>query len=117
MIGLSHYPQSEKDKRWETVNQLALNSIPTLSKIFSRKVMIVETGVKTHQNEAEAAKALKEFVAAARQMEECAGVFYWEPQTDGSWKPEYYKTLGWRPYDMGAFRNGRPTSVLNVFKE
>ena len=117
MIGLSHYPQSETDKRWETVNKLALDNISTLNKIFSRKVMIVETGVKTHQNEAEAAKALKEFVAAARQMEECAGVFYWEPQTDGSWKPEYYKTLGWRPYDMGAFRNGRPTSVLNVFKE
>ena len=117
MIGLSHYPQSETDKRWETVNKLALDNISTLNKIFSRKVMIVETGVKTQQNEEEAAKALKEFVAAARQMDECAGVFYWEPQTDGSWKPEYYETLGWRPYDMGAFRNGRPTSVLDVFKQ
>ena len=117
MIGLSHYPQAEADKTWQSVNELALDHISALGKTFRRKVMIVEIGVKTLLNESEAALALNEFMTQARQMEECAGVFYWEPQTDGTWKPGYYETLGWRAYDMGAFRNGRPTSVLTQLKD
>ena len=117
MIGLSHYPQSESGKDWKTINSLALNNITSLGRTFGRKIMIVETGVKTQADEAEAAKAMAEFVTEAKKLDRCAGVFYWEPQTDGSWKPDYYKELSWRPYDMGAFRNGRPTSVLDAFKD
>ena len=117
MIGLSHYPQAESDKTWQTVNQLALDHISSLSKTFGRKVMVVEVGVRTLQNENEAALALKEFMTRARQMNECVGVFYWEPQTDGTWKPAYYDRLSWRAYEMGAFMNGRPTSVLDAFKD
>lgn len=117
MIGLSHYPQSETDKDWKTVNSLALSHITSLGRAFGRNVMIVETGVKTQQNETEAAKALAEFLTEAKKLDRCAGVFYWEPQTDGSWKPDHYDELSWRPYDMGAFRNGRPTSVLDTFKD
>lgn len=117
MIGLSHYPYAEAEMAWQTVNELALNHISTLSKTFSRKVMIVETGVKTLADESEAALALKEFMTQARQMNECSGVFYWEPQTDGTWKPAYYDRLSWQAYDMGAFKNGRPTSVMDAFKD
>lgn len=116
MIGLSHYPQSESDKTWQTVNQLALNNIESLGKTHGCKVMVVETGVKTAVNESTAALALKEFMTKAMNIEACAGVFYWEPQTDGLWKPSYYNELGWKPYDMGAFRNGRPTSILDAFR-
>lgn len=116
MIGLSHYPQSESDKTWQDVNRLALNHISSLGSTYNCKVMIVETGVKTHMNESTAAQAMKEFMTEAKKKAECAGVFYWEPQTNGSWKPEYYKTLSWNAYDMGAFTTeGKPSSVLDAF--
>lgn len=117
MIGLSHYPQAEAGKTWQTVNELALDNISILGKLFSRKVMIVETGVKTFQNEDEAALALKEFITQAGKTDECSGVFYWEPQTDGTWKPACYDRLSWRAYDMGAFKDGRPTSIMDAFKD
>lgn len=117
MIGLSHYPQSETDKTWKTVNQLALSHIKSLADTYKCKVMICETGVKTYMNEGTAASVLADFMTEARQLEQCAGVFYWEPQADGSWKPSRYETLGWNAYDMGAFsKDGRPTSVLDCFK-
>lgn len=117
MIGLSHYPQSESDKTWQNVNSLALNNISSLGSRFNCKVMIVETGVKTYMNESTATQVLKEFMTEARKIKACAGVFYWEPQTNGSWKPEYYKTLSWNAYDMGAFtKEGKPSSVLDSFK-
>lgn len=117
MIGLSHYPQAEQDKTWATVNQLALSHIKSLADTYKCKVMICETGVKTYINEDTAASVLSEFMKEAKKLEQCAGVFYWEPQADGSWKPSHYKTLGWNAYDMGAFsKDGRPTSVLSCFK-
>lgn len=117
MIGLSHYPQAEQNKTWITVNQLALSHIRSLGDTYKCKVMICETGVKTYMNEGTAASVMAEFMTEARKLEQCAGVFYWEPQADGSWKPSHYETLGWNAYDMGAFsEDGRPTSVLDCFK-
>lgn len=117
MIGLSHYPQAEQNKTWITVNQLALSHIRSLGDTYKCKVMICETGVKTYMNEGTAASVMAEFMTEARKLEQCAGVFYWEPQADGSWKPSHYETLGWNAYDMGAFsKDGRPTSVLDCFK-
>ena len=37
-------------------------------------------------------------------------------QTDGVWKPSNYTDLGWNAYNMGAFRDGRPTMALDPFK-
>lgn len=116
MIGLSHYPQAEIDKTWQTVNTLALNNIASLGREFNCGIMICEIGVKTHINETEAAKALQEFMTSAKKIDCCSGVFYWEPQANGSWKPKYYKTLNWNAYDMGAFTaDWKPSSVLKAF--
>ena len=48
---------------------------------------------------------------------QCAGIFYWEPETDGQWKPAYYNNIGWDAYSMGAFSGGRPTAALDPFKD
>ena len=53
-----------------------------------------------------------------REIPQCAGIFYWEPQTDGRWKPAYYNKVGWVAYSMGAFTtDGRPTAALDAFTE
>ena len=58
--------------------------------------MIAEVGVK--QPSAESPQVLKEFMDGARQIKDCAGVFYWEPESSG-WNGGY---------DMGAFKDGKP---------
>ena len=57
----------------------------------------------------------------------CAGVFYWEPEVDGKWKPAIYSKSGlvcsgWSAYDMGAFSSSGTTfspvkSILSGFAE
>lgn len=120
MIGLSHYPQSETDKTWQSINQLAVNHIQTLAGTYKCKVMICEVGVKTNANETTAAQVMSEFMTAAQKLEQCAGVFYWEPQVYGGWKPAYYNTFtpAWSAYDMGAFTSaGKPSKVMDAFKD
>ena len=55
----------------------------------------------------------------------CSGVFYWEPEVDGKWKPAIYSQSGlvcsgWGAYDMGAFSSSGSvfspvSSILNCF--
>jgi arabinogalactan endo-1,4-beta-galactosidase len=60
----------------------------------------------------------------------CAGVFYWEPEVDGTWKPAVYsssvkkhgKAEEWNAYGMGAFKRSGKTlspdlSILGAFAE
>jgi arabinogalactan endo-1,4-beta-galactosidase len=91
-------------------------------------VIVSEVGVKTPENEAEAKRLLQAFMTGIRKVKGCAGVFYWEPETDGSWKPKVYddksaiyrytgKQETWGAYGMGAFtHSGAPTSVMEVFE-
>lgn len=116
MIGLSHYPQSEDDKTYTEVNSLAVEHIQSLSASYGVKVMITEVGVKS-SNETLANTVLSAFMTSAKQLDECAGVFYWEPQVYGSWKPAVYASWGWSAYDMGAFTSaGRPAACLGAFE-
>lgn len=117
MIGLSHYPQAETDKTWQNVNSLALNHIQSLIGTYKCKVMVCEVGVKTTADETLAAQVLSAFMTEAKKIDGCSGIFYWEPQVYGGWKPAYYKQLNWNAYDMGAFKtDGKPSKVMDVFK-
>ena len=76
--------------------------------------MICETGMPV--NEPQMSKdAMEYLLTETYKLNECLGVFYWEPQTDGVWKPSEYEGLGWRAYDKGAFKDGRPTIALEPF--
>ena len=87
-----------------------------------------EVGVKTNADEAKAAKVLSEFMAEARKIDRCKGVFYWEPEVYDGWKPAIYslpnqleifagKKETWGAYDMGAFLSGgKASSVMGAFK-
>ena len=67
-----------------------------------------------------AAQVAADFMQRARSLGKgvCAGVFYWEPEVYGNWRPSWYVPLGWGAYNMGAFTaTGRPSSVLDPWRE
>ena len=117
-IALSHYPQAYNSfSSPEACNNQAITRIKALTAQFNVPVIVSEIGVKTNADEAFAAKVLSEFMAEAKKIDKCKGVFYWEPEVYDWWKPgiyslpdQIYKYAGerttWGPYDMGAFLSG-----------
>ena len=83
------------------INRVEITILPST---FQVKVMITEIGVK--RNDPTSTQVLSDFIDKARDIESCAGVWYWEP--------ECYE---WNGYDMGAFdKDGKPTAILNAFQ-
>lgn len=131
-LAFSHYPQEcwSGSNRMEAdeANRLALEFLQSAVEKYKAPVIVSEVGVKTPENEAEAKRLLQAFMTGIRKVKGCAGVFYWEPETDGSWKPKVYddksaiyrftgKQETWGAYGMGAFtHSGAPTSVMEVFE-
>lgn len=128
-IALSHYPQTEKDYTAAQLNQKAVDQCKKLYSTYKIPVIISEVGVKTPTSEAEAKNVLESFMTEIRKVSGVTGVFYWEPEVDGSWKPAVYsdkaaiqkytgKSETWNAYGMGAFTSaGKPTSVMDVFAD
>ena len=131
-LAFSHYPQEswngETRMEADEANRLALEFVQSAVEKYKVPVIVSEVGVKTPQDEAEAKRLLQAFMTGIRKVKGCAGVFYWEPETDGSWKPKVYddksaiyrftgKQETWGAYGMGAFtHSGAPTSVMEVFE-
>lgn len=124
VIGLSHYPQTNSSYTPSQMNSLALANIKALVAKYGKDVMVVETGVKSSDFTAGAA-CISEFMAGAKALDGLAGVFYWEPEVYGGWKPAIYDNIpskyssysSWGPYDMGAFTSaGKPSEALKALK-
>ncbi|MBQ1857574.1 MAG: glycosyl hydrolase 53 family protein [Bacteroidales bacterium] len=115
IIGLSHYPMTYPGLSWRQVNQLSVNKIRLLSETYGRDVIVCEVGVIPAIGES-AVECISDFMASARALDCCSGVFYWEPEVDGVWKPAIYNELGWGAYHMGAFdASGKPGPVMDAF--
>lgn len=113
-IALSHYPQAESKFTAEAYNQKAVAQVKALYSTFKVPVFISEVGVKAARNDA--AATLLSFMDAVKDFSGCAGVFYWEPEVYGNWKPKVYNSLGWNAYDQGAFAaDGRPLAIMDAF--
>ena len=119
MIGLSHYPDYNN---WNSTasgavsNYNAARNIAAVSSQFNVPVMIVETGY-SQADENKAKQVMQDLFDKTENLPQCAGIFYWEPEVDGQWKPAYYTSTGWGAYGMGAFTaDGRPTAALDPFK-
>ena len=126
-IALSHYPQAESKFTSAQYNQKALEQIQKLHSTYQVPVFVAEVGVKRAKSDA--ASVLASFLTEAKKLDGCAGVFYWEPQVNGSWKPEIYGkpaelskytgttvTGSWGAYDQGAFTaDYRPSAILDCF--
>ena len=128
LIGLSHYPMADNydgstKLSADECNTRSINQIKALATANSCDVMVTEVGVK--QSDVAKGKAcLDAFMTTARGIDRCVGVFYWEPEADGSWKPAIYNKIpsawgggSWNAYDSGAFTtDGKPTAILDPFK-
>ena len=111
MIGLSHYPESG----WQNENVKTAANIQSLGSTFGVPVMIVETGYSA-TNETLAQQVMTDLFEKVKGLSSCAGIFYWEPEVYGWWKPSYYSKLGWNAYGKGAFTSqGRPGLALKPF--
>ena len=116
MIGLSHYPMMSAwngGKSWQEMNELAEQNIKRLIHDWHCPVMIAEVGMFANDPESEIVMA--DFIDRITVIDSCAGIFYWEPQVYGGWRPAEYIPLGWGSYDMGAFTpDGQPSEVMRV---
>lgn len=116
MIGLSHYPMMSAwngGKSWQEMNQLAGQNIRRLISDWKCPVMIAEVGMFANDPTSEIVMA--DFVERVSVIDSCAGIFYWEPEVYGGWRPQEYIPLGWGSYDMGAFTpDGRPSEVMKI---
>lgn len=129
MIGLSIYPSwwvsaayvdgeivPSHWSDWEERARSCVENMRTIVNTYKKPVMICETGMPATEP-GMAKEAMQYLLAEAAALKECHGVFYWEPQVYGGWKPADYEALGWNSYDMGAFYDGKPTIALDPFKE
>ena len=120
MIGLSHYPDYNdwnSDASGTVSNYNAAKSIKALGEQLGVPVIIAETGFSNYDAD-KASVVMKDLFEKTKNLPQCAGIFYWEPEVDGQWKPSYYNTVGWGAYGMGAFTtDGKPTSALDAFSD
>lgn len=124
MIGLSHYPMMEAwcGKPWQEMNRLAEENVKQLIREWHCPVMICEVGMLNYgqgeQYHAVAALSdtvMTDFVARMERIDSCAGIFYWEPECYGGWRPAEYIPLNWGSYDMGSFTpSGQPSPALRT---
>ena len=116
MIGLSHYPMMSAwngGKSWQEMNELAEENIKRLIHDWHCPVMIAEVGMFANNPESEIVMA--DFIHRITAIDSCAGIFYWEPEVYGGWRPAEYIPLGWGSYDMGAFTpEGQPSEVMRI---
>lgn len=119
LIGMSLYPSWWENggwNDWKPVVDKCIANIKSLNSTFGKPVIICETGMPV--NEPQMSKdAVRYILDETKKIDDCHGVFWWEPQTDGKWKPSSYTALGWNAYDKGAFKDGRPTIALDPFKD
>ena len=121
MIGVSHYPTANE---WNSTDASATHSnvnaalwVTQAAQQFDVPVMVCETGFDVNNPDL-ANQIIQDLLSRMTAIPQCAGIFYWEPEVDGVWKPAYYNQLGWGAYGMGAFsQNGQPTVALKAFAE
>lgn len=105
VIGMSLYPSTSN---WQTYNTQCLANMNDMVNRYGSEVMICEVGMSWDQ--ADVCKSfLTDLIAKTKSVSnnKGLGVFYWEPESYGSWNG----------YTLGAFDNsGKPTTALDTFK-
>lgn len=128
MIGLSHYPMMTEwsGLPWQEMNERAEQNIRRLIATFHCPVMISEVGMlndpwpaANYDSIADLSQmVMQDFLDRISEIDSCMGIFYWEPQCYGGWRPAEYIPLGWAGYNMGSFTpEGKPSSALQAMME
>ena len=109
MIGLSVYPYWDQKANLTTSDdetlQKCIANMNALYEKYQTPLMIVETGYEAARPE-EGKAFMKRLISAATTQTggHCKGVFYWAPEAEGH-------------YALGAFKNHRPTAIMEAFTE
>lgn len=107
MIGMSVYPywdmQAGKVKDENETILKVCDNIKTLAKKYGKPVMITETGYESARPN-EGYRFMRKLIDNASAIDECKGVFYWEPTLEGH-------------YPLGAFTDHKPTKILDAFSD
>ena len=109
MIGMSCYPYWDQDQKLEAEDSQSIvdciNNINGVFKKFGKETIIVETGYDADRPE-DGYRFMTDFIHALRTETNghCHGIFYWAPEID-------------KGYKLGAFRNRRPTKIMDAFTE
>ena len=124
MIGLSHYQMMEtwSGKSWQEMNELAEENVKKLIEEFHCPLMICEVGMMNYGSGEQYDKiaalsdtVMMDFVQRMERIDGCKGIFYWEPEVYGGWRPQEYVPLGWGGYDMGSFTpEGKPSPAIRT---
>ena len=85
------------------MNQAVAN-IPQLIKSYNKDVMLVEFGMPAAEPE-KGKEALETLWNGLKDVKRFKGIFYWEPESE----------LVRNGYDLGAFKDGKPTVALSPF--
>ena len=104
VIGMSLYPEPDTQD-WRQLNNDCIANMKSLIERYNTPVMMCELGIYWNYEEAE--EFFTDFMTKAKEIDQCLGVFTWEPQSYG----------GWKGYHKGLFDDtGKPTSAFNAFK-
>ncbi len=110
MIGMSLYPSWWENggytQNYISIINDCIRNIGAVSATFNKPVMLCEIGMPCSEP-AMSYEAINHLLCEVMKMEECQGVFYWEPEA-----PDGYNG----GYGLGAFKDGRPTKALDPFK-
>lgn len=110
IIGMSIYPfWAMEGKREESEIMTLVDAIANINHLkekYGSEIMIVETGVDAREPE-KGKQFIDALIKASKKLTggACTGVFYWAPETDAD-----------APYHLGAFANGKPTVIMDAFK-
>lgn len=104
VIGMSLYPGTDT---WKTMTSSCIANMKDMVSRYNKEVMICEVGMSWDEA-ATSKEFLTELIAQSKAIDECLGVFYWEPQSYG----------GWNGYTLGAFdESGKPTVAMDAFNQ
>ena len=108
IIGVSIYPywdqREKKEKNDRGTLKHALKNMRRLVKKYGTPVMVVETGYEAARP-VEGKRFVAELIDECKKMDgRCLGVFYWAPELE-------------HHYRLGAFKDGRPTAIMEAFSE
>ncbi len=109
MVGMSMYPYWDIQEQGlnnenETLYRIQAN-IDTIYYDYGRETMITEFGYESWREEAGYNYLLKSIrILRDSTNNHCKGLFYWAPELETG-------------YPLGAFRNHRPTRIMDAFRD
>ncbi len=109
MIGMSLYPSWWENggytTGWKARADACHANMKSMTAKYGKPVMLCEIGMPCSKPEM-SKEAIKYILEGCRKIDDCHGVFYWEPEA-----PDGYNG----GYGLGAFKDGKPTAALEPF--